>query len=1325
MPLLRNDNRYACLEVEEIDDTLETPKPPVMPKNPPTPRIKRPNWEKRLPREFTLATTPSNRSLNLPIQLQTTDTQLTKSTKALLDCGATGLFMGKDFTQRENINTKKLSTPIPVRNVDGTPNEAGPITEVVDIILRYKGHSERAVFAVTAIGQEDVILGLPWLKEHNPEVDWRTEEVKMSRCPARCTTCRDELRQERHEQRVHQERIARCRTGPMPHPHVTMEEVEEEEDEEDLFTHNDLPDLQEDSDDEEEEEDEQLEKGDRVYTVDLTPNAEDIRAGGNFSQRLAEAAHKNEKKKDFRDAVPDYLHDFQDIFAEESWSSLPERKIWDHAIELTEDAKVSNCKVYPMSRSEQTELDAYIDEHLLTGRIRPSKSPMASPCFFIKKKDGKLRFVQDYRKLNAMTVKNRYPLPLIPELVEKLRGAKYFTKLDVRWGYQNIRIKEGDEWKAAFRCNRGLFEPLVMLYGMTNSPATFQTMMNDIFKDLISRGVVCVYIDDILIFTKDLEEHRRVVREVLDILRKHKLFLRHDKCEFERTRIEYLGLIISDGKVEMDPVKVAGVAEWPTPKSKKEVQQFVGFVNFYRRFILDFSHIARPLYDITGNAPWKWEKEQQQAFEELRRRVTSAPVLILPTDSDPFRIEADSSDFATGAVLSQYSREDDKWHPVAFLSKSLSAVECNYEIHDKEMLAIIRALEEWRHFAEGAHHKVEIWTDHRNLEYFMTAQKLNRRQARYSLYLSRFDFTLHHRPGRSMGKPDALSRRSDHGDGKQDNEDIVLLKPELFAIRALEGLTVEGEEKEIVREIRKRNREGEVEMQVTAAVKELKKGNRRSMRGEEWKTQDGLILFRDRIYVPKNAELRRRIVAQHHDSHIAGHPGRWKTLELVSRSYWWPQMSRYIGQYCSTCDLCLRTKAQRHRPFGELQPLEIPSERWKTISVDFIVELPEAHGYDAVMVSVDSAGKRGHFIPTHTTVTAQGAAELFLRNVWKLHGLPDNIVSDRGPQFIAEFTRELYRLLSIKMSPSTAYHPQSDGQTERLNQELEQYVRLFTNERQDNWDELLPLAEFSYNNHIHSATQHTPFILDTGRHPRMGFEPNAEPSPKETANEFVDRMKSTLDEARAALQKSKDDMARYYNRRREPTPVFEPGERVYLDSSDINTTRPSRKLSHRFLGPYPVVRAVGKNAYRLRLPYSMRRLHPVFNVVKLLRAPKDPIVGRRPQPPPDPQIIDGEPEYEVEAILDSRRFRNRLQFLVSWKGYGYEENTWTDENDVHAPDLVREFYRKNPGAPRRIRAVRFGKLPFRPARVVTSPRGGSDVRGINAELRTPKSDRPS
>jgi hypothetical protein len=302
--------------------------------------------------------------------------------------------MGKDYIAREGLNTKKLSEPIEVTNIDGTPNEAGLITEIADVILCYKGHSERAIFAVTQTGKDDVILGLPWLKQHNTEVDWRTEEVKMSRCPARCQTCHDEIKKEKTKKKKHQERIARCRAGPMPHPHVTVKE----EDKDDFVT-NDLPELQEDDEDEEDEEEEeeyQLEEGDKVYTVNLEHEPEHIRASRNILQRLAEAVLKNSQKKDFRDTVPNYLHDFEDVFAEESFNVLLSCKIWDHAIELTKDANVSNCKVYPMSRDEQAELDTYIDEHLLTGRIRPSKSPMALPCFFIKKKDRKLRFIQDY-----------------------------------------------------------------------------------------------------------------------------------------------------------------------------------------------------------------------------------------------------------------------------------------------------------------------------------------------------------------------------------------------------------------------------------------------------------------------------------------------------------------------------------------------------------------------------------------------------------------------------------------------------------------------------------------------------------------------------------------------------------------------------------------------------------------------------------------------------------------------------------------------------------------------------------------------------------------
>jgi len=243
------------------------------------------------------------------------------------------------------------------------------------------------------------------------------------------------------------------------------------------------------------------------------------------------------------------------VFAKEDFDILPEHYKWDHAIELIPGAEPKSSKVYPLSPLEQTELDAFLEENLCTGRIRPSKSPITAPMFFIKKKDGSLRLVQDYHALNAITVKNRYPLPLISELVSQLRGARYFTKLDVCWGFNNIRIKPRDEWKAAFCTNCGLFEPLVMFFGMTNSPATFQTMMNDVFRTVIAEGIVVVYLDDILIFTKMEEEHEWAVQRVLEILMEHKLFLRPEKCMFHQKQIEYLGLVISENKVTMNPVK--------------------------------------------------------------------------------------------------------------------------------------------------------------------------------------------------------------------------------------------------------------------------------------------------------------------------------------------------------------------------------------------------------------------------------------------------------------------------------------------------------------------------------------------------------------------------------------------------------------------------------------------------------------------------------------------------------------------------------------------------------------------------------------------------
>src|SRR3981189_3149820 len=858
-------------------------------------------WERRLPEKYVVSAIPSVNSLDLKAEIETLDSGILISTNGLVDSGAEGMFLDSTWVHTNNINTKKLCTPIPVYNINGTPNESGAISEVADVSLRYNGHSERALFAITQLGSQQMILGFTWLKEHNPEVNWQTKSVKMSRCPDKCRTCRTEIQTEKKEVKKAEERINACRQGPFP---VLVEDYDVEEDEGDdpssstsnsppIGTWDDMPAFSKDV------EVDDYELKDRVFATWLHPEVTpvDIRASSSVSARLAEAHSKNSEKKSFRDLVPESLHEFEDFFSKEVFDALPQTRQWDHSIKLnTDNPRLRHSKVYPMSRNEQAELDSFLDEALQTGRIRPSKSPIGAPVFFIKKKDGGLRFVQDYRALNEITIKNGYPLLLIDNLIHRLSGARYFTKLDVRWGYNNVCIKEGDEWKAAFRTNRGLFEPPVMYFGLTNSPATFQTMMNDLFHDLIMEGHVCVYLDDILIFSSDLKAHREVLRRVIEVLRTNKLYLRAEKCEFERTRIKYLGVIISHNHVEMDPTKVTGVAEWPTPKNRKEVQSFLGFTNFYRRFIPHFSDDARPLFDLSKkDVAFQWGIPEDEVFNKLKKSITSTPILTLPSDDQPFHIEADGSGVATGAVLSQLSSEDGTWHPVSFLSKSLSAGKHNYEIHDVEMLAVMRALEEWRHYLEGAKHPFEIWTDHKNLEYFWTAQKLNRRQARWSLFLSRFNFSLHHKPSWSMGKPDTLSKRADHGSGQEDNNNIPLFPPELFQIRALAGIDSSREERSILQDIRRTLKDGVQEETMAKAIRELKEDKGRnskcSARSAEWsESEDNLLLFRGKIYVPKDLDLRLRIVKQHHDSLIAGHPGRWKTLELVSRSYWWPQI---------------------------------------------------------------------------------------------------------------------------------------------------------------------------------------------------------------------------------------------------------------------------------------------------------------------------------------------------------------------------------------------------------------------------------------------------
>ena len=349
-----------------------------------------------------------------------------------------------------------------------------------------------------------------------------------------------------------------------------------------------------------------------------------------------------------------------------------------------------------------------------------------SPVFFVGKKNGSKRMVMDYHSLNDQTVKNNYPLPLITDLIDNMGSKRVFTKMDLWWGFNNVRIKEGNEWKGVFTMHIGSFEPMVMFFGMTNSLATFQVMMNEILRDMINKGKVAAFVDNVLVGTEMEERHDEIVEEVLKRLEENDLYVKPEKCVWKVRKIGFLGVIIGPNGIEMEKEKMDEVLSWLEPKNVKDVRKFLGLANYYRRFIKDFAQIARPMNMLTRkDMKWQQGGEQQKAFDKLKRIFTTKPVLAAPDLDKEFRVEADASNYATGGVLSMKC-SDELWRLVAFISKSLSDTERNYEIHDKKMLAIVRCLEAWRHFLEETVVKFEIWTDHKNLEYFMKAQKLNR-----------------------------------------------------------------------------------------------------------------------------------------------------------------------------------------------------------------------------------------------------------------------------------------------------------------------------------------------------------------------------------------------------------------------------------------------------------------------------------------------------------------------------------------------------------------------------------------------------------------------
>ena len=934
--------------------------------------------------------------------------------------------------------------------------------------------------------------------------------------------------------------------------------------------------------------------------------------------------------EDFSGLPAQYL-EFKDVFSSTGADILPQHRKYDCEIVFKDPAAIPPFRpIFNLPEADRAELTSQINELLRKGFIRHSKSPAGAAVFFVAKKDGSKRLCVDYRWLNALCIRNSFPLPLISDLIVRLRHAKVFTKIDLRGAYNLVRVKPGDEWKTAFRCALGHFEFTVMPFGLTNAPAMFQSMMTDIFRDILDIYVV-VYIDDLLIFSNDVDSHVEHVREVLRRLREHRLFAKLSKCSFHASEVEFLGFVISGSGISMAQDKVDAIKAWPVPKNVRGIQSFLGFVNFYRKFIRDFSVLSAPLTNLTKkDAPWDWSSDCQDAFDSLKAAVGSAPCLSHPRFDLPFILETDASNFAVGAVLSQpsSSSNSDDLRPVGFYSRKMSSAEINYDVHDKELLAIICALDHWSHFFLGAPHSLTIFTDHRNLVYFRQRQTLSPRLLRWSLFINQFNFVLTYRRGSSNIPADLLSRRSDFVEEGCESPPVeqVLLPDKFWS-----------------------------DSNFSVAV---------------------VLSDTSPRFVESEAE-RIQIILQRHNSVFSGHPGRAKTFALISRDFTWPGMREMIYKYVDSCAICQQTKTSRKKPLGLLTPLPVASRPWKCISMDFITKLPLSNNFDSILVVVDRFSKMTHFIPCSESINAENLAKLFIENIVRYHGLPDNIVSDRGPQFISTFWKTLLNLLHVSISLSSAAHPQTDGQTERMNQNLEQYLRCFVNYLQDDWSQILSYAEFAINNVPNSSTGKSPFEINYGFNPGMDYLSKVEKSEVESVDSWIDNLNLIHLGIEIALNEAARKMTFYANKHRRDH-NFKVGDLVWLSTQNLNLKRPSKKLDFRRVGPFKILEFINQVAVRLELPEHVR-IHPVFHV-SLLAPYKSPQVGQE-QHCPAPIEIDGELEYYAELVLNVRKRKNTTQYLMKWYGYDDTYNSWSDLKDVvNSWQLILEFYSHNPTA---------------------------------------------
>ena len=1041
------------------------------------------------------------------------------TTRILFDGAAGGTaFIDQEHARVCGLRVQNSGSSVQLKGL--TPHTE-QTTDFVDIMLRFNGVKFPVTAAVVKNLPYPIILGQPFLEHYHAEQDYETltlrmrksngQRVRLSMAPPPPTE------------------IPRIDEGPLVAPINVIDATEAAVD---LIK----------------------QRVEDAWLLVIRPeSSESAPPKPTFLQQIEKAIPGTSLTElQMRDLILQYQH----LFPKELPNELPPiRDGFIPAINLQPNVMPVRRPMFRYSPAEKEAMETQITEMLQKGLIEPSSSPFCAPVLFVRKKDGSLRMCIDYRGLNKITIRNSYPLPRIDDLFDKLQGATTFSSLDLLSGYYQLRLHPDDIPKTAFRTPTGLYQYRVLPMGLTNAPSVFMSTMNRVLHGL---PFAVVYLDDILIFSKSPEEHVRHVEEVLRRLQRDKFYAKLSKCDFFQTSLKFLGHIVSKDGISPDPEKVRVILEWPTPTNVKDVRSFLGLANYFRKYVNHFSEMAIPLTNLTkGNISKRkskstsieWDESCQRAFDAIKHALSTAPVLALPDFTKPFVLTTDASGHTIGAILLQEGRA------IAYESKKLTPAEMNFHTPDRELLAVIHALKLWRCYLEGP--TFTIVTDHHPLVHLSSQPHLSRRQARWSEYLQGFNFEWVYKPG-VTNIADPLTRLP--GSTHSDSPTQVLTINASKRRRAVSPDATNANADDLKDEC------------ILGYSKDPWFRNPSNTATLE--CHNGLYFRGAQLLVPANTVLRETLIKAAHHPPLMGHGGVGKTLHHLTRLFWWPTIRKDVRSYVQTCPSCQAVKARRQTLSTLLQPLPIPDKKWWTVTMDFITDLPVSkNGNDAVIVFVDKFTKMAHFAPTKKTCDALGAAQLLINNVVRLHGVPRALVSDRDTRFRAALYQNFTKALEIKHGFSTAYHPQTDGQTERVNQVLEDYLRHYINPAQSNWEDLLPMAEFAYNNSYHTAIQTTPFLLNYGVEPLTplsflsddALTRRARLQKDGVAMSFPERMQHALSEAKWCLHAAQQrDKAAADKRRNDRE--FHVGDQVLLSTHNLRLKTGSRKLLPRYIG---------------------------------------------------------------------------------------------------------------------------------------------------------------